>query len=93
MFDIKDKVIVITGGTGILGGAFIKAIAEARGKVIILGRNADVGREREQEVIRTGGEALFIAADVLQPEDMERACGQILETYGQIDALVNAAGG
>ncbi|GEO05415.1 dioxygenase [Adhaeribacter aerolatus] len=93
MFNIKDKVIVITGGTGILGGAFIKAIAEAGGKVIILGRNAEVGREREQEVKQTGGEALFIAADVLQPEDLERACEQILATYGRIDALVNAAGG
>ena len=93
MFDIKDKVVVLTGGTGILGGAFIKAIAEAGGKVVILGRNAEVGREREQEVKQAGGEAMFIAADVLVEADLEQACQQVLAAYGRIDALVNAAGG
>lgn len=93
MFTIKDKVVVLTGGTGILGGAFIEAIAEAGGKVVILGRNTEVGREREQEVIAKGGEALFIPADVLQEEELEQACKQVLATFGRIDALVNAAGG
>jgi NAD(P)-dependent dehydrogenase (short-subunit alcohol dehydrogenase family) len=93
MFEIKDKVIVLTGGTGILGGAFIKAIAEAGGKVVILGRNEETGRQREQEVKAGGGEALFIAVDVLQEADLEKACRQVLDTYGRIDALVNAAGG
>jgi NAD(P)-dependent dehydrogenase (short-subunit alcohol dehydrogenase family) len=93
MFDIKDKVIVLTGGTGILGGAFITAIAEAGGKVVILGRNEEVGRQREQEVKAKGGQALFLAADVLQQADLESACDQILKAYGRIDALVNAAGG
>ncbi|MGV3642427.1 MAG: SDR family oxidoreductase [Adhaeribacter sp.] len=93
MFEIKDKVIVLTGGTGILGGAFITAMAQAGGKVVILGRNTEVGRQREQEVKAAGGEALFIAADVLQQTDLDAACEQILATYGRIDALVNAAGG
>lgn len=93
MFNLTEKVIVVTGGTGILGGAFIKGIAEAGGKVIILGRNEEVGREREQEVKSKGGEALFIAADVLQPEDLEKACQLVLDTYGRVDALVNGAGG
>lgn len=93
MFEIKDKVIVLTGGTGILGGAFITAMAQAGGKVVILGRNTEVGRQREQEVKAAGGEALFLAADVLQQADLDAACGQILATYGRIDALVNAAGG
>jgi NAD(P)-dependent dehydrogenase (short-subunit alcohol dehydrogenase family) len=93
MFNLTEKVIVVTGGTGILGGAFIKGIAKAGGKVVILGRNEEVGREREQEVKTAGGEALFIKADVLQAEDLENACQQVLDTYGRIDALVNAAGG
>jgi NAD(P)-dependent dehydrogenase (short-subunit alcohol dehydrogenase family) len=93
MFDIKDKVVVVTGGTGILGGAFIKAIAEAGGKVVILGRNEEIGRQREQEVKAQGGEALFIASDVLQQTDLEQACQKVLDTYGRIDALVNGAGG
>ena len=93
MFSIKDKVIVVTGGTGILGGAFIKAIAEAGGKVIIIGRNEEVGQERAQEVQKTGGEALFVRADVLNEEELNQACTKVLEIYGRIDGLVNGAGG
>jgi NAD(P)-dependent dehydrogenase (short-subunit alcohol dehydrogenase family) len=93
MFSLTEKVIVVTGGTGILGGAFINGIAQAGGKVVILGRNEEVGRERELAVKTAGGEALFIKADVLHAEDLENACQQVLDTYGRIDALVNAAGG
>jgi len=93
MFTIKDKVIVVTGGTGILGGAFIKAIAEAGGKVVIIGRNEEVGQERAQEVKETSGDAVFIPADVLNEADLQRACEQLLALYGRIDGLVNGAGG
>jgi len=93
MFSIKDKVIIVTGGTGILGGAFIKAIAEAGGKVVIIGRNEEVGQERAQEVQGTGGDAVFIQADVLNEVDLQRACDQVLEQYGRVDGLVNGAGG
>ena len=93
MFSIKDKVIVVTGGTGILGGAFIKASAEAGGKVIIIGRKEEVGQERAQEVQKTGGEALFVRADVLNEEELNQACTKVLEIYGRIDGLVNGAGG
>ena len=93
MFTIKDKVIVVTGGTGILGGAFIKAIAEAGGKVVIIGRNEEVGQERAQEVQETGGDAVFVPADVLNEVDLQRACDQVLAKYGRIDGLVNGAGG
>jgi len=93
MFTIKDKVIAVTGGTGILGGAFIKAIAEAGGKVVIIGRNEEVGQERAQEVQQTGGDAVFVQADVLNEVDLQRACDQVLAKYGRIDGLVNGAGG
>lgn len=93
MFSIKDKVIVLTGGTGILGGAFIKGITEAGGKVVILGRNEITGRKREQEVKNAGGEALFVRADVLDEASLNNACEQIFSTYGQINGLINAAGG
>lgn len=93
MFNLEDKVIVVTGGTGILGGAFVKAISEAGGKVVILGRNQAEGEERADQVRQTGREALFIAADVLNEADLQQACGQIVKAYGKIDGLVNGAGG
>ncbi len=46
LFSLKDKVIIVTGGTGILGGSFVKGIADAGGTAVILGRNATVGKQR-----------------------------------------------
>jgi NAD(P)-dependent dehydrogenase (short-subunit alcohol dehydrogenase family) len=93
MFDLQKKVIVITGGTGILGEAFINGVSKAGGRVVIIGRNEAVGEERVSNVVEAGGEAIFIQADVLQEEELKQACDHVLKTYGRIDGLVNAAGG
>jgi NAD(P)-dependent dehydrogenase (short-subunit alcohol dehydrogenase family) len=93
MFNLHDKVIAITGGTGILGGAFVKAVSAAGGRVVILGRNEKEGEERADQVRSSGGEALFIKSDVLSEEDLQQAIQSIMAAYGQIDGLVNAAGG
>ena len=93
LFSLKNKVIVVTGGTGILGGAFVKGIANAGGAVVILGRNSTVGNERAEEINASGGDAIFIAVDVLEEADLLKAKEIILEKYGKIDGLVNAAGG
>ena len=93
LFSLKNKVIVVTGGTGILGGAFVKGIANAGGSVVILGRNSTVGNERAEEINASGGDAIFIAVDVLEEADLLKAREIIIEKYGKIDGLVNAAGG
>jgi NAD(P)-dependent dehydrogenase (short-subunit alcohol dehydrogenase family) len=93
MFNLNDKVIVVTGGTGILGAAFVKGIAEAAGKVVILGRNAAEGEDRVRQLREAGGEALFIAADVLSETDLQEALSRTLQAYGRVDGLVNGAGG
>lgn len=93
LFSLKDKVIVITGGTGILGGSFVKGIADAGGTVVILGRNEKVANERAEQVNASGGRASGITADVLNEESLQKAREIILEKYGSIDGLVNAAGG
>src|SRR6202007_2666662 len=54
-FSLKDKVIIVTGGTGILGNSFVTGIAEAGGTVGILGRNEAVARERAQAINQKGG--------------------------------------
>ena len=92
-FSLQDKVVVVTGGTGILGQAFIDGIADAGGTVAILGRNADVARERAAAIEQRGGRALALVADVLQEDQLRAACQQVMSTYGRIDGLVNAAGG
>ena len=92
-FSLKDKVIVVTGGTGILGKSFIDAIVEAGGSVGILGRNEDIARQRADHINRSGGRAVPLIADVLDIEDLKAAKDKILNKFGRIDGLVNAAGG
>lgn len=92
-FSLKDKVIVITGATGILGESFVKAVAEAGAKVVVLGRNKQRAEERVQMVKELGGVAIAVLGDVMDEQSMVAAKDAILEHFGTIDALVNAAGG
>src|SRR5690606_33554458 len=92
-FSLKDKVIVVTGGTGILGKNFVKALAEAGAKVCIIGRNVEKANERVAMVESLGGEGLAIAANVMDEQSMIDAKEKILSKWGTIDGLVNAAGG
>jgi NAD(P)-dependent dehydrogenase (short-subunit alcohol dehydrogenase family) len=92
-FSLKDKIIVVTGGTGIIGKSFIKGITEAGGTVGILGRNEKVASERAEEVIKKGGKAIALIADVLDEKALEQAKDKVLSAFGRIDGLVNAAGG
>lgn len=93
MFSIKDKVIVVTGGTGILGHAFVDGICEAGGTAVIIGRNEEIGEQQVKRLQERSQKALFVKADVLQAVDLKNAADLILEKTGKIDGLVNAAGG
>lgn len=93
MCSLEGKVIVVTGGTGILGEAFLSGIIECGGTVGILGRNATVANERADAINRNGGRALALVADVLKEDQLIRARDMMLDKFGKIDGLVNAAGG
>jgi NAD(P)-dependent dehydrogenase (short-subunit alcohol dehydrogenase family) len=92
-FSLKDKVIVVTGGTGILGNSFVKGIVEAGGTVGILGRNEAVANERADEINASGGKAIALVADVLNTDELVAAKNKVLDAFGKIDGLVNGAGG
>ena len=92
-FSLKDKVIVVTGGTGVLGGAFVNGIVKAGGTVGILGRNDKIAAERTVNIINKGGNAIALIADVTDKQQLLYAREKILTEYGKIDGLVNAAGG
>ena len=92
-FSLQDKVIVVTGGTGILGASFVKAIAAAGGIPVILGRNTAVAQQRADEIIRMGGTALAVTADVLHEAQLMEAKKIIIDKLGTINGLVNGAGG
>lgn len=92
-FSLKDKVIIVTGGTGILGNAFVDAIVEAGGAVGILGRKKDIAEQRTNAIIQKGGKAVALVADVMDEQQLIKAREEALSHFGKIDGLVNAAGG
>ncbi|MBQ0114394.1 MAG: SDR family oxidoreductase [Bacteroidales bacterium] len=93
LFDITGHVVVITGGTGVLGRCIAAYLAQQAAKVVIIGRNQELGSCIVADIIDKGGEALFLPGDVLSKESMEDCCKQVVTRYGRIDALLNAAGG
>jgi NAD(P)-dependent dehydrogenase (short-subunit alcohol dehydrogenase family) len=93
LFSLKDKVIVVTGGTGVLGKAFIEGIAAFGGKVAIIGRNETEGNKRADDINKNGGAAIFVKGNVLDVKDMEHVRDVVLEKFGRIDGLLNGAGG
>jgi NAD(P)-dependent dehydrogenase (short-subunit alcohol dehydrogenase family) len=92
-FSLAGKVIVVTGGTGILGNAFVNGIVAAGGTVGILGRNKSTADERVNLINANGGKAIALVADVLNTGDLIAAKNKILDAFGRIDGLVNGAGG
>ena len=92
-FSLRDKVIVVTGGTGILGDAFLDGIVAAGGAVGILGRNAEVAQARAEAINEAGGRAVALVADVLDETQLQAARQRVLDTFGRLDGLVNGAGG
>lgn len=93
LFNIKDNVTVITGGTGVLGRAIAKYLAAEGARVVILGRKTEVGQAIVADIVRAGGEALFLPTDVLDAAQVQQNCADVLARYGRVDTLLNAAGG
>lgn len=92
-YSLAGKVIVVTGGTGILGKSFIDGIVAAGGAVGILGRNAAIAEERAAEINQNGGKAIALVADVLNVDELNAAKEKVWAEFGRLDGLVNAAGG
>lgn len=93
LFNIKDNVVVITGGTGVLGRAIAKYLALEGAKVIILGRKEEVGQAIASEIQQAGGVCEFMKTDVMNQAVVQQNCDDIMAKYGHIDTLLNAAGG
>ncbi|PJF42507.1 MAG: D-mannonate oxidoreductase, partial [Candidatus Thermofonsia Clade 1 bacterium] len=93
MFDLTGRVAVVTGGTGALGAAFARGLAQAGAHVAILARRAEPLAALTAELRGAGAHALGLQADVLDKSQLRAAAEQILAHFGHVDILVNAAGG
>lgn len=91
-FDLTGRVAVVTGGGGVLGGSISKSLLEAGVKVVIL----DIRQEALDNKIadlKCFGEVIGLVCNVLDRDSLKNVRQQIVDQWGRIDILVNAAGG
>lgn len=95
LFELSGKVVVMTGACGILGQSIVRYFAAQGAKVVILDldRAAETGNTLVKEIKEKGGEAAFFSTNVLDKSVLEKNYGEIMDRYGRIDVLLNAAGG
>ena len=89
LFDLTDKVAVVTGGNGGIGLGMAKGLAEAGAKVVLAGRDEAKARQALAEL---GGPGAFVSADVTSQSACQALVGQTLQQFGRLDILVNNAG-
>jgi NAD(P)-dependent dehydrogenase (short-subunit alcohol dehydrogenase family) len=93
LFDIKDKVAVVTGGAGVLCSALCRMLSAQSVKVAVLDLNAGAAESLAAELRSSGGEAIGLACNVLDKASIEAAASQVLAAFGRVDILLNGAGG
>jgi len=93
LFTVSGLVAVVTGGTGVLGGAMCKALAANGAKVAVLGRSQEKADAILSDIAAAGGEAAFYKTDIFDRESLQNVANDIAESFGPIDVLVNCAGG
>jgi meso-butanediol dehydrogenase / (S,S)-butanediol dehydrogenase / diacetyl reductase len=89
---LSGKVALITGGTSGIGEATAHVFAREGAQVVITGRRVELGETVVAEIKRSGGEAIFIAADVTRAEDCRRSIDETIAVFGRVDILFNNAG-
>ncbi len=95
LYNFKDRAVVITGGAGVLGGEMACALVGCGANVAILDRDTALAEKRFQRLEPTpsAGRAIVVYGDVLQPESLRAATAAVVNEFGRIDGLINAAGG
>ena len=83
LFDVKGRVLVMTGACGVLGSTIVKYFAAQGCKVVLLGRSAEKGERLVEEISLSGGEACFLTANVLDRDVLESNYEQIIKKYGR----------
>jgi NAD(P)-dependent dehydrogenase (short-subunit alcohol dehydrogenase family) len=92
-FSIKDKIIIISGGTGVLGKAIAVHLAKEGAKMIILGRNPSKVEALVKEIKDDGGFAFAAVSDVTVESELQNLHEILAQEFNHIDVLINAAGG
>ena len=92
-FDLKNKVAVITGGGGALGGCIAQSLSLSGLKIAILDLTSESANNTVEMIEEQGGDAIGFAANVLSEDSIENVSQEIIKKWGRVDILLNAAGG
>src|SRR6184192_1380650 len=91
-FSLRNKVVLITGGSRGLGLVLARRICAAGGKVALLARDNDELTRAKTDLTGRGGRAFTIQCDLLDSEQIHLAVRQTIDRFGKIDILINNAG-
>jgi L-fucose dehydrogenase len=90
--DLKDKVIIVSGGAKGIGEGIVKVVASEGAIPVIIGRNEDDNNKTVKDIETTGGKAFQVAAELTDPAACENAVKAVIKKFNRIDGLVNNAG-
>lgn len=95
LFDLSGRVVVMTGATGVLGKSISSylALQGARIAILVRERSTLAGEALAEDIRAKGGDAASFVADVMDKVSLEAAYDKVIEKYGRVDVLMNAAGG
>ena len=93
IFNLKGKIALITGGAGVLGSNFANVLAKQGVIVGIVSQSIEKANKTVEAIESNGGKAFAVQANVLNKEKLEKTRDIIVEKYGRLDILINAAGG
>lgn len=93
MFSVKDKNIIVTGASGVIGSAISTVLAANGARVAVLGRNKKKLQLTYNKITEFGDHHLQYACDVLDIAGLEKICSETVKEFIHIDALINVAGG
>ena len=93
LFDVREKVAVVTGGAGVLCSALSRMLSAQSVKVAVLDLNVGAAESLAAELRSSGGEAIGVACNVLDKASIEAAAGKTITAFGRVDILLNGAGG
>ena len=92
LFSLAGEVAVVIGGGGVLAGAMAEGLAQAGARVAVAGRTWEPAGARAKIIEKAGGEAIAIQCDATSKTDLQKALAAVIQRFGRVDTLINAAG-
>jgi NAD(P)-dependent dehydrogenase (short-subunit alcohol dehydrogenase family) len=92
-YDFTGKTVVITGATGVIGGEIACALVGCGANVAMMDRNLKLEEELVKRIETSAGRVIIVYGNALKRPTLEKCAAKILDEFGRIDCLINAAGG